>query len=539
MKLNLDSLKNNEVLYKEKNVKLPQFDVKKMREKTAVNPTWLHFGAGNIFRGYIALLQQSLLDEGIAETGIIAADSFDYEIIDCVYHAYDELSLFVGLKPDGNCEKQVVGSISESLKADSGDAKAFARLIEIAKAPSLQMMSFTITEKGYQLFDMKGNAFPVVVEDEKNGIENPKHACAMVASLLYHRFENGAAPIAIVSMDNCSHNGEKIRESVLHFAKVWRENSLVDQAFVDYVADETKVAFPWSMIDKITPRPDASIQKSLEEDGFEDMAPFTTGKNTFIAPYVNAEIPQYLVIEDKFPNGRPALEKAGVYFTDRDTVNCTERMKVTTCLNPIHTALAVTGCLLGYHKIADEMKDADLKALAECVGMKEGLPMVVSPKIIDPAAFIKEVLEERLPNPFIPDMPQRIATDTSQKVGIRFGETIKAYEKVNRQQELKAIPFAIAAWLRYLLGKDDNWVTMEISSDPMLEVLQKDLSTIKLGESNPNLDGVREILSNDKLFGTNLVANGMSTLIEEYFVKMLAKEGAVRETLQEAVGSIQ
>lgn len=60
--------------------------------------------------------------------------------------------------------------------------------------------------------------------------------------------------------------------------------------------------------------------------------------------FVNAEGPQYL--EDRFPNGRPPLEKAGVYMTDRDTVNQVERMKATTCLNPLHTALAVYGCLL-------------------------------------------------------------------------------------------------------------------------------------------------------------------------------------------------
>ena len=100
--------------------------------------------------------------------------------------------------------------------------------------------------------------------------------------------------------------------------------------FIDYVSDEKRVAFPWSMIDKITPRPAKVVEEALEADGIENMAPIVTGRNTFIAPFVNAERPQYLVIEDDFPNGRPALEKAGVYMTDRDTVNCTERMKVTT-----------------------------------------------------------------------------------------------------------------------------------------------------------------------------------------------------------------
>ena len=104
-------------------------------------------------------------------------------------------------------------------------------------------------------------------------------------------------------------------------------------------------------------------------------------------------------------------------------------MKVCTCLNPLHTSLAIFGCLLGFDLIADEMKDAALKKLVEKIGYEEGMPVVVNPGILIPKDFIKEVIEVRLPNPYIPDTPQRIASDTSQKVGIRFGETIKAYNE--------------------------------------------------------------------------------------------------------------
>ena len=116
-------------------------------------------------------------------------------------------------------------------------------------------------------------------------------------------------------------------------------------------------------------------------------------------------------------------------------MNKTERMKVTACLNPLHTALAVYGCVLGYRLIADEMKDPALSGLVWKLGMDEGLPVVESPGILKPEDFLKEVLTERLPNPFLMDTPQRIATDTSQKVGIRFGETIKAYVRRGRRRE--------------------------------------------------------------------------------------------------------
>jgi fructuronate reductase len=239
------------------------------------------------------------------------------------------------------------------------------------------------------------------------------------------------------------------------------------------------------MIDKITPRPDAAVEAMLKADGLDGLEPVITGKNTYIAPFVNAEESEYLVIEDQFPNGRPALEKAGFLFADRETVNKVERMKVTTCLNPLHTALAVYGCLLGYTRIADEMKDEDLVRLITRVGYQEGLPVVVHPGIIDPKEFIDTVVQVRLPNPFMPDTPQRIATDTSQKLPIRFGETIKAYLAAKDRDvgDLKAIPLVLAGWLRYLLAVDDEGKPFEPSSDPMLEEAQRLMAGIRLGDT--------------------------------------------------------
>ena len=275
----------------------------------------------------------------------------------------------------------------------------------------------------------------------------------------------------------------------------------------------------------------------LEESGIESMAPLETPHGTFVAPFVNAEKAQYLVVEDKFPNGRPPLEKAGVYFTDRETVNKTERMKVTTCLNPLHTALAVYGCLLGYTLIREEMKDEDLVRLIRRLGYQEGLPVVTDPGILSPKAFIDEVMEERLPNPFMPDAPQRIATDTSQKVGIRFGETIKSYLAENRpMDQLVSLPLAIAGWLRYLLAMDDHGNAMPLSSDPLLPELQKQLSGIELGKPETVGTKLKPILKNSLIFGSDLTATLLAARIEEYFLEEIAGPGAVRATLHRHLG---
>ncbi len=530
MKLTNAGLKDIQA-WKDRGTVLPDYDREEMIRATWEAPVWVHFGAGNIFRGFIAGLQQRLLNAGAADRGIIAAETFDGEIIDRIYKPFDSLTLMVSLRPDGGTDREVIASLAGGLKATPAEEKDWGELKRIFEAPSLQMVSFTITEKGYALRDLKGEYFPVVRADLQEGPEKARHAMSIVTALMRHRYVSGAAPIALVSMDNCSHNGEKLRSSVLEIAGEWVRNGFADKAFLDWLGDETRVSFPWTMIDKITPRPAASITRALAEEGFEDMDPVETAKHTFIAPFVNAEIPQYLVVEDRFPNGRPALEKAGVYMTDRDTVNRTERMKVTTCLNPLHTALAVCGCLLGYTLIADEMKDADLKRLVERIGYREGLPVVTDPGILSPEAFLREVLEQRLPNPFMPDTPQRIACDTSQKVPIRFGETIKSRVKNGTADELEGIPLAIAAWLRYLLAVDDKGNPMDVSPDPMRENLQEVLKGVRFGEPDSAEGALRPILSNSVIFAANLYETPLAAKIEKIFREMLLP-GGVRKSLQ-------
>ncbi len=520
--------------YEKAGITLPQYDAAEVAAYTAEHPVWVHFGAGNIFRGFIAALQQSLLNQGLAKSGIIAAETFDFDIVDKIYRPFDSLALLVGLKPDGGMVNSVIASITDAYCACKNRPDEFGQLVKIFENPELQMVSFTITEKGYALTDMNNQLLPVVVSDMEKGPDAACHAMSVVASLMWKRFNAGAYKLALVSMDNCSHNGEKLRSSVLTVAKEWEKNGFVSAEFVAYLSDEERVSFPWSMIDKITPRPAESVEKALASLGVSDMTPVVTSRNTYIAPFVNAEIPQYLVVEDKFPNGRPALEKAGVYMTDRDTVNNTERMKVTTCLNPLHTALAVYGCMLGYTKIADEMKDAELKLLVEKIGYDEGMPVVVDPKILSPRAFIKEVIEERLPNPFIPDMPQRIATDTGLKVPIRFGETMKSYlvSDTLKITDLVYIPLAIAGWFRYLMGLYDTGEVMEISPDPTAAGVQEALKTVEFGNPASYTGQLKTVLSNKTLFAVDLCEAGLAPRIETMFCEMLAGKGAVRDTLK-------
>ncbi len=533
MKLDRIGLRD-EAVWQKKGFLLPEFDRDKVEKETKEHPRWLHFGAGNIFRAFQAGVMQELLNKGICNIGLIVAEGYDYEIIEKMNRPHDDYSILITLKADGSIEKTVVGSIVESLILDSENQQEFERLKEIFRSPDLQMASFTITEKGYSLHSGNGQLLETVSADFLKGPEAPKSYLGKVASLVYERYLAGKLPLALVSMDNCSHNGTKLSEAITAFAKNWTENGLVENGFLTYLNDPGRISFPWSMIDKITPRPDPQVQALLEKDNIEDLSQVVTSKNTYVAPFVNAEECQYLVIEDHFPNGKLPLEKAGIIYTSRETVDKVEKMKVCTCLNPLHTALAVFGCLLGYQLISEEMKNPVLKHMVEIIGYKEGLPVVTDPGIINPKAFIDEVLNVRIPNPFMPDTPQRIATDTSRKLAIRFGETIKAYlsSDILDVTDLKMIPLVFAGWLRYLMAVDDEGNTFTPSPDPLLDSLTPVINKLALGHAENAEAVLKPVLENVDIFGVDLYEAGLAEQVLSYYKELSAGLGAVNTTLQ-------
>ena len=537
MKLTLEGIKNREA-WEKAGITLPGYDVEKVSEKARKEPEWVHFVIGNIFRIFIGGIADGLLEEGVLDRGITCVETFDYDVVDKIYDPYDNLGLSVILHGDGVREYKVLGSLAEAVKAQSSDPEQWNRLKEIFRSTSLQMVSFTITEKGYALQKADGTWLPYVKADIENGPERANGAMAVLVAMLFERYQAGKYPLALVSMDNCSRNGEKLRESVLTMAEEWQKKGFVDADFLAYVSDEQTVAFPWTMIDKITPRPSEQIAADLEKLGVENMQPVITGKKTYIAPFVNAEKPQYLVIEDSFPNGRPALEKGfGVYLADRNTVNLSERMKVTVCLNPVHSATGPLGVVLGYDLFAHMLNtNEDMMKMARMVAYDEGLPVVEDPGILSPQVFVDELFNDRFPNEYLGDTNLRLAVDVSQMVGIRFGETIKAHvAKYGNASRLTAIPLGIAGWLRYMLAVDDEGRDYELAPDPMNEELQEQLGDIVVGKPETLKDQLKPVLSNERLFFTDLYKARVGEKVEEMFREMIAGKGAVKATLHKYI----
>lgn len=496
---------------------VPAFNIPAMREETRRAPRWIHFGAGNIFRAFPAVLAQRLLDAGFIRTGLAVAECYDEEILEKAYVPFDNLTVAVSLKHDGGADKRVVGSIAEALAC----GRDMARIREIMEAESLQIVSLTITEKGYAAPDPETESF-----------DAPGAILSKLCRLLYWRFLAGAHPVAMLSLDNCSLNGDLLKAGVLSAAEGWQNRGFVGEDFLSYLRDPARVSFPWSMIDKITPRPSEAVLQMLRADGLEGMEVSETAKHTFVSAMVNAEECEYLAIEDVFPNGRPPLERAGVIFGSRETVGRIEKMKVCTCLNPLHTALAIFGCLLGYEKISDEMQDSLLVKMIRRIGYSEGMPVAADPGVLSAEDFLREVLEKRLPNPFVPDTPQRIACDTSKKLPVRLGETLKAYVSrgITDLSFLTMIPMVFAGYARYLTGIGDDGKPFALSPDPKLAELRKLVTGYELGKSF-DTERLRPLFSNPEICGVSLYDVNLGLKAEGYFAEMSRGPGAVRGTL--------
>ena len=541
-----DDIHNESAAWQKAGVTLPTYDIEAMRQATKRSPTWVHFGAGNLFRAVHAPIAQKLLDSGATDRGILVAESFDPAIIDQAYTPFDDRYLQVILKADGSMKTSLVTSVAGAYPLGE-DPKPLRDLRLVFRNPSLQMVTTTITEKGYALVDPQGRPLPWIAPEFEGGPDKAKSAIAVITALLLERYQAGALPLALVSTDNFSRNGERFGQAVRQMADEWIGRGLAEKGFGDYLRDKNKITFPLTMIDRITPNPDKEVGRRLKALGIADSEPFRTRGGTAMAPYTNTEETWYWVVEDDFPAGRPPLEKAGVYMADQDTVNAADQMKVTTCLNPLHTALAVFGMLLGYPTMSKTIADPDLKALVTRLGYMEGLPVVEDPGIFSPKEFLRQVIEVRVPNPGLPDTPARICADTSQKIPVRYGITISKYIRAKDLDtaDLEAIPLIIAAWLRLLIGSDGNGTDdagrpVKLSPDPRLEELQRILVDIPLNGSARKetvATTIKSILADTSIFGTDLNATPLADKIETFLAAMCQGSGAVASTLHKAASA--
>ncbi len=473
-------------------VAAPAYDRSRLKRGIA------HFGVGNFHRAHQAFyIDRCLALPGQEDWGIVGIGMFGGERgrqkaaqfleQDCLY------SLTIA-PPKGEPVVRVIGAQLDYLLAPEQPDEVFALLT----SPDLRIVTLTITEGGYHV-DPQSNAFVTDdpdVADDLAGIGTPRTVFGFVTEALARRRAAGNKPFTVVSCDNLRHNGEVARTAFVGFA------SARDPELGDWI--EASVAFPNSLVDRITPSVSVEDAARLNAaSGLDDRIPL-----------VAEDFTQW-VIEDRFVDGRPALEDVGVQLSDE--VKLWEQVKVRV-LNAGHLTLTYPALLLGYHEVADAMRDPQVPVLLERFLDKIVLPLLEAPRDVNLVDYKNTVLE-RFSNEAMHDQLTRIASDSASKIPVYFTTTLK--EMLARGVDHRIPAFTLAAWSRVLQGQDDDGKTFKVV-EPRLD----DEARRQLVSGDP-----AEALRIEPLLASGVAGHADFAASFEGYRTALAEHGA-RATLQ-------
>ncbi|NTE58227.1 mannitol dehydrogenase family protein [Agrobacterium tumefaciens] len=388
----------------------------------------VHFGVGNFHRAHQAVYLDDLFNTGtdhdfaIIGAGVLPSDAVMREKL----AAQDFLTTVV--EQDNNrTGARVTGPMIDILQV--GDTKT---IIDTLADPKIRIVSMTITEGGY-FIDAAGSfnpQHPAIAEDGKNPA-SPKTVFGLIVAGLKARRDKGLQPFTVMSCDNIPHNGKVTKNAVVGLA------ALSDPAFANWIGEN--VAFPNSMVDRITPATGERERTIARDDfGIEDNWP------------VFCEEFKQWVMEDNFPAGRPALEKAGVQFVS--DVAPYEHMKIR-ILNGGHAAIAYPAALLDIHFVHEAMEHPLIRAFLAKLENEEIIPVI--PPVPDTnLADYFALIERRFLNPKIGDTIPRLAQDGSNRQP-KFILPSTA-DRLARGEDIVGLSLVSALWCRYFQGTSDS-----------------------------------------------------------------------------------
>ncbi|MFI6602961.1 mannitol dehydrogenase family protein [Nonomuraea sp. NPDC050536] len=390
----------------------------------------VHFGVGGFHRSHQAMYLDRLMNEGkahdwaICGVGVLPGDARMRDAL----AAQDGLYTLVVKHPDGTREARVIGSIAEYLFAPD-DPEA---VIEKMADPAVRIVSLTVTEGGYNIHPVTG-AFdaesPAIQADLTPGAV-PATAFGLVTEALRRRRDRGITPFTVMSCDNIQGNGHVARRTFSAFAR------LVDPDLGDWV--ENTVAFPNSMVDRITPVTTEEDRGALAEQfGIRDARPVTC------EPFTQ------WVLEERFPGGRPPFEEAGVQLVA--DVEPYELMKLR-LLNASHQALCYFGYLSGYRYVHEAATDPALAQLLRDYMDLEATPTLRPVPGVDLEAY-KRTLIERFANPEIRDTLARLCAESSDRIPKWLLPVVR--EQLPRGGPVTRAAAVVASWARYAEGADE------------------------------------------------------------------------------------
>lgn len=337
----------------------------------------------------------------------------------------------------------VIRSLQEVLAMPADRSRLFALLT----SAEVRIVSLTVTEKGYCRDPQSGDvdrAHAGIVRDLATPDE-PATVPGILARALQLRREAGVAPFTVLSCDNLSHNGAALRQVVASFARVH------DEELGDWI--ESEVAFPSTMVDRIVPATtNADRDAAFAALGVRDDVP------------VPCEPFRQWVIEDWFPTGRPAWEKAGAQLVADVMPFELAKLRM---LNGAHSVIAYLSMLAGFHTVDEAIAHAPLREFIHAMMTEEIVPTLTVPASFDLLAY-RDALLERFANPALKHRCEQIAMDGSLKIPLRLLGTIE--ERLRRGESIERLAMGVAAWFLFLRGVSDAGARFEVK-DPIAERL--------------------------------------------------------------------
>ncbi|CAI9121571.1 mannitol dehydrogenase family protein [Brytella acorum] len=436
----------------------------------AVRPGIVHFGVGNFFRAHEALYVEKILkdDPNWAIVGVGLTDSDrskkkaeEFRRQDCLYSLTETA-------PSGQSTISVIGCLRDYLLAPADPEAVLERLSD----PSIRIVSMTITEGGYNIDETTGefDLDDAAVRQDLETPERPSTIFGYVVEGLRRRRAAESKAFTVMSCDNLRHNGNVARKAFLGFAKA------CDPELAQWIEDNA--TFPNGMVDRITPTVSAATVRKLNAaSGLHDDLPL-----------VAEDFTQW-VLEDRFADGRPPLEKSGVQFVD--DVTDYEYVKIR-MLNAAHVLLAFPAVLLGYEHIDEAVNDPDLKALDLAFLNRDVIPTLKAPPGMTLEGYRDSVLS-RFSNPAMADQTLRIASDGSSKIQVFWTDTIR--KALQNKGDLTRIAFGMAAYLEMLRGVNEKGESYK-HSEPTFKDRQKALAKADDFESAlqlPSFDPWRDL----------------------------------------------
>ncbi|WP_306144939.1 mannitol dehydrogenase family protein [Roseibium sp. MMSF_3412] len=464
---------------------LPDAIAKPAFDRSSLSAGILHIGVGNFHRAHQAVYLNKLFAQGeghdwaIVGAGLMPYDRAMRERL----QKQDWLTTIVELDPDG-LSAHVCASMIDFIDVDP--AVLIGRLCQ----PDIRIVSLTITEGGYFVDPNSGGfdvSHPEILADLENP-EAPSTVFGVLVAALMQRKAAGVEPFTVMSCDNLPENGYMAKQTVVGYARA------MSAEVADWI--EQNVAFPNGMVDCITPatgeRERALIRETFD---IEDAAP------------VVCEPFRQWVLEDKFPTGRPALEKVGVEFVS--DVAPYELMKLR-ILNGGHAAIAYPGALLGHHFVHDAMADPRIRAYLTKLETDEILPTVPEIPGVSFHRYLDTVME-RFSNSAVGDTIPRLCLDGSNRQPKFILPSIQ--DRLQQGQPVRGLALETALWCRYCLGQDETGKRIAVE-DEHADVLQAWAQDVFSGATPAKMPDLFGPLGDDPIFLAefNAAADRLRTL---------------------------